>query len=162
MILDSNLAAAELSLDPPTTTPMHALLLLLSRSGLIGALGVILAMFISASAIADASASISFDRDIAPLLTSRCAKCHGPSEGKAGLHLTDRDAATVTLPSGERAIVPGKPDESELLRRVASTDPEVRMPPKGLPLSADEIAKLRRWIADGAVWPAHWAYRPLI
>src|SRR5205823_8706774 len=85
----------------------------------------------------------------------------GPGEGKAGLHLTDQDAATVTLPSGERAIVPGRPDESELLRRVASADPEVRMPPKGPPLSAGEVAKLRRWIAAGAVWPAHWAYRPL-
>src|SRR5689334_655057 len=82
-------------------------------------------------------AAVSFDHDIAPLFTSRCAKCHGPSEGKAGLHLTDRDAATMVLPSGERAIVPGKPDESELLRRVSSKNPEERMPPKGPPLSAD-------------------------
>ncbi len=57
--------------------------------------------------------------------------------------------------------MPLRPDESELLKRVSAADPDFRMPPKGPALTADEIAKLRRWIAEGAPWPVHWAYRPL-
>jgi mono/diheme cytochrome c family protein len=109
---------------------------------------------------APAPAAVNFDRDIQPTLL-RCVQCHGPGKAKAGLRLDTPLAATDTLESGHRAIVPGKPDQSELLRRVSATDPAERMPLKGKPLSADEIDRLRRWIAAGAKWPAHWAYRPL-
>src|SRR5262245_49015751 len=118
MILVSSPAATELPLAPPTGTPMHALFLPTRGQKLTGALSVVFVLlFAPVRVIAGGPSSISFDRDIGPLLTSRCAKCHGPGEGKAGLHLTDREAATIVLPSGELAIVPGKPDESELLRR---------------------------------------------
>lgn len=73
--------------------------------------------------------------------------------------------------SGVKAIVPGHSGDSELLKRVSSSDDSVRMPPEGEPLTADEIARLKRWIDAGAVWPEslagvdpatsqHWAFQP--
>jgi hypothetical protein len=104
---------------------------------------------------------VDFERDIRPLLAGRCLSCHGPGTTKAGLSFDNLEKASSTLKSGVRAIVPGKPAESALLARVGSADPEERMPPKGAPLKPVEIDRLRRWIAAGAEWPVHWAYRPL-
>src|SRR5690606_12842584 len=69
---------------------------------------------------------------------------------------------TAPLPSGVVAIVPGKPDESELLARITAEDESLRMPPAefGKPLSAAEIATLRKWIEQGAEYAVHWAYSP--
>lgn len=102
-----------------------------------------------------------FARDIQPIFTARCLKCHGAEEPKAGLSLMHREGATVELESGERAIVPGRPESSELLRRIEAPDRSRRMPPTDPPLSRREIELLRTWIAKGAEWPLHWAYRPL-
>ena len=66
--------------------------------------------------------------------------------------------ALAAAESGEPAIVPGKPKESELLKRVSSTDDSVRMPPEGKPLSAAEIEVLSNWIAGGAEWSKHWSF----
>jgi hypothetical protein len=104
---------------------------------------------------------LSFDRDIQPIL-ARCVQCHGPGKAKAGLRLDSRRAATSLLESGNRALAPGQPEQSELLRRVRRPADDGRMPPKGEPLTASHIEHLRRWIASGAVWPEHWAYRPLV
>ncbi|MGI8978051.1 MAG: PSD1 and planctomycete cytochrome C domain-containing protein [Pirellulaceae bacterium] len=106
--------------------------------------------------------AVDFDRDIQPLLTAKCLPCHGQSEPEAGLRMTSREGAIAALESGKQAIVPGKAAESELMRRVSSQDAAERMPPKGEPLSAMQIAALREWIDGGAVWPEHWAYRPLV
>ncbi len=76
------------------------------------------------------------------------------------MRLDHPDVATGELESGNRAIVPGRPDASELLRRVSADEFE-RMPPEGEPLDEEQIATLRAWIAAGAPWPEHWAYRPL-
>src|SRR5262249_5728829 len=73
-----------------------------------------------------------------------------------------REAATAPLDSGNRAIVPGRPERSELLRRVTDPDPKRRMPQRGEALSPGQVENLRRWIAAGASWPRHWAYRPLV
>lgn len=102
-----------------------------------------------------------FDRDIQPLLTAKCLQCHGQSEPEAGLRLSSREGAIAILESGKRAVVPGKAAESELLRRVTNEDVAERMPPNGGPLSKKQIAELKEWIESGAVWPEHWAYRPL-
>jgi hypothetical protein len=110
--------------------------------------------------VAPAAENISFDNDIRPLL-NRCMKCHGPSQSRGGLRLDSKEAATAMLDSGKKAVVPGKPEASELLRRVGSTEKNERMPPKGDPLTAAQVDKLRSWIATGANWPAHWAYRAL-
>jgi len=103
---------------------------------------------------------IRFERDIQPIL-SRCVQCHGPDKAKAGLRLDSLKGATARLRSGHRAIVSGKPDESVLLERVTAEERTQRMPPRGDRVTAAEVEKLRRWIAAGADWPEHWAYRPL-
>ncbi len=105
---------------------------------------------------APAADSVDYDRDIRPLLSSRCLKCHGADEPKANLNLTSR---TSTVDSG--AVTPHNSANSTLLERVTSNDPEVRMPPTGDPLSVQEIQQLQRWIEAGADWPQHWAYREL-
>jgi hypothetical protein len=105
--------------------------------------------------------AVDFDRHVQPIFSRRCLSCHGPVEPQAGLRLADREGALSELDSGRHAVVPGAPERSELLRRVASSSRSRRMPPKGEPLAAAEVEVLRRWIAAGAPWPEHWAYRPL-
>lgn len=101
--------------------------------------------------------SLDFNRDIRPILSENCYQCHGPdkSQRKADLRLDVRDAALKL-----EAIVPGKPEESELIARIFSDSADEQMPPpkshKTLTLAQKQ--KLRRWIADGAVYKGHWAY----
>ncbi|MFM8731696.1 MAG: DUF1549 domain-containing protein, partial [Phycisphaerales bacterium] len=115
--------------------------------------------------LAAPAGEVDFTRDIAPLLAARCYQCHGPdaSSRKAGLRLDRRDAATRADAEGVAAIVPGRPDESELLARVTSADPDERMPPSDghAPLSPAEVDALRAWIAAGAPYEKHWSWRPL-
>ena len=98
---------------------------------------------------------VSFTRDIRPILSGRCFKCHGPdaTAREADLRLDARRTA-VEL----NAIVPGSPDESSLIHRISSNDPDLRMPPTGKPLTAAEIEALRSWISAGADYERHWAY----
>ncbi len=123
-------------------------------------IGVCLAWLGVAGADA-AEKDVQFARDIQPLLAKHCLLCHGPDDSEGGLQLHTREGALAELDSGARAIVPGKTDHSELLSRVVSDDPFVRMPPEGEPLSSKEVAVLRAWIENGAAWQVHWAYRPL-
>jgi len=113
---------------------------------------------------ADAPASgVSFSRDIRPLLTEHCVRCHGPDTAEAGLDLTDRGSATGERHGGGRAIVPGDAASSHLLTRITSTDPDLRMPPGDeRTLAPDAVEILRRWIAAGAAYEDHWAFRPLV
>jgi hypothetical protein len=83
----------------------------------------------ASSRLAAANAARHFEERIRPLLARHCLKCHGADEGAAGLDLTQSTKASQPLPSGKVAIVPGEPDASELWRRIASEDPESRMPP---------------------------------
>jgi mono/diheme cytochrome c family protein len=105
-----------------------------------------------------------FTRQVRPILVQHCFKCHGPDDGarKAGLRLDQRDTATQPARSGKRPIVPGKPDESELVRRIFAPDEQTVMPPPVAknPLSAEEKETLRRWIAAGAEYTQHWAFVP--
>ena len=105
---------------------------------------------------------VSFNRDVRPILSDRCFACHGPDDAKreSGLRLDRAADATAELSGGTRAIVPGKPDESELLARISSTDPDVVMPPPhlGKPVTPAEAAILRRWIEEGAEYQGHWAF----
>lgn len=103
----------------------------------------------------------SFSRDIQPLLGKHCVLCHGPDEAEAGLRLDQADSASALLDSGVHAIVAGQPENSELLRRVTTDDESMRMPPDSEPLSEKEVDLLRRWIAGGARFEQHWAYRPV-
>lgn len=96
----------------------------------------------------------SFDNKIRPLLERSCVDCHGPDKTKGRLRLDLRERALAGGKSGEPSIVPGKPEESELLRRVKlPRDDENAMPPEGeSALSAAEIKALEDWIAAGAKW----------
>jgi hypothetical protein len=102
-----------------------------------------------------------FNRDVLPILVDKCFHCHGPDSArrKADLRL-DREEDAKRKRDGGTAIVPGKPDESELARRIRSKDAEERMPPKGSgrELSVAQIETLRRWVAEGAKWEKHWAF----
>ncbi|HEX4945270.1 MAG TPA: DUF1549 domain-containing protein [Blastocatellia bacterium] len=112
-----------------------------------------------------AAQEVQFNRDIRPILSDRCFYCHGPDEKnrKAGLRLDTFEGATKDR-GGYRAITPGKPDESELLRRVTSHEPGEVMPPpsaKKAPITPEEAALLKRWITQGAKYEGHWAFQPL-
>ncbi len=111
------------------------------------------------------SAAVAFGRDVQPILADRCFACHGPdaAQRQAGLRLDLRSAATAPAGSGRIPILPGDPDESEVLRRIESSDPVRRMPPAFLghqPLSDAEAALLRSWIEQGAAYESHWAFAP--
>src|SRR5262245_31942691 len=107
-----------------------------------------------------ANSDIRFNRDIRPILSENCFKCHGPDLKKAGLNLQNKESAFKELKSGAIPVVPGKSAASELIRRISSLDEKERMPPKskGERLKPEQIAKLRTWIDQGASWEEHWAY----
>lgn len=100
-----------------------------------------------------------YNRDVRPILSDRCFACHGPDSGKraAELRLDTEEGAH------ELAIMAGAADESELINRVTTDDPDMQMPPvesKKPRLTAQEIDVLRRWIDAGAKYEPHWAYVP--
>jgi len=117
-----------------------------------------------AAAIAGA-AEISFDRDVRPILAEHCFSCHGPDAGSraAELRLDLREGALADR-DGVRAIVPGNVGASEAVTRIRSTDPDVIMPPPetNKRLTDAQRAILEQWIASGAEYEGHWAYRPLV
>ncbi|MHC4879858.1 MAG: DUF1553 domain-containing protein [Planctomycetota bacterium] len=106
-------------------------------------------------------ADVDFDRDIRPILSDACFACHGPDETQreADLRLDTR-AGLFREADGVHVVVPQKPTESELLRRVLSSDPDEQMPPadSGLKLKPGQIQLLREWIASGAKWQQHWSF----
>jgi hypothetical protein len=89
---------------------------------------------------------VRFGRDIRPILNQNCVPCHGGVRQKNGVSFIFREDALGVGKSGRRTIVPGKPDSSELIARVTSTDPEMRMPYHAPPLPPQQIALLRQWI----------------
>lgn len=112
--------------------------------------------------IGAAAEPINFDRDIRPILSEHCYTCHGPDAGKlkAGLRLDRKESTFGPLESGATAVVPGKPSESELVRRIHAKDADEVMPPAegGKPLTNEQILALEQWIASGAGWSNHWAF----
>ena len=112
-----------------------------------------------------AEASPSFNQDIRPILSENCFLCHGPDKAsrKAKLRL-DEPGSALADRDGIRAIVPGKPEQSELIRRIDADNLEDRMPPKdsGRRLKDAEKAMLKAWIASGAEYERHWAFEPIV
>jgi hypothetical protein len=100
---------------------------------------------------------ISFTRSVRPILVKNCFACHGPDASKreADLRLDHREVAVNSM-----AISPGRPDKSKLIARIASNDPDVRMPPPemGAALSKADQDILRRWISGGAKYDRHWSF----
>ncbi len=113
--------------------------------------------------LAVADDTVSFNREIRPLLAKHCFTCHGPDEDarEGGLRFDTFDGATDDL-GGYRAVAAGDPAKSELIVRVSSDDPDLRMPPAevGERLTPTEITQLSRWIEQGAVYETHWAFVP--
>jgi len=110
-------------------------------------------------------AGVDFARQVQPFFAEHCLECHGPDDEKGGLVLTSLEGATALLDSGARGIVPGQPEQSEVIRRLLATDPKEMMPPpkqRAKHAVADsDIAMLKQWIAEGAGYVAHWAYQPV-
>ncbi len=111
------------------------------------------------------SPKVDFSRDIQPIFIKRCYECHGPDKQKNDLRLDHKEDAFRGGKSRKPIFAPGKSAESHLIERVTAKDPDEIMPNKGEPLTAEQIALLRAWIDQGAVWPdekKHWAFiKPL-
>ncbi|MBX9789133.1 MAG: PSD1 and planctomycete cytochrome C domain-containing protein [Pirellulales bacterium] len=111
-----------------------------------------------------AADSFQYNRDVRPILSAHCFKCHGPDDAtrEADLRFDQREVAIGPAASGTAAIVPGKPDESELIKRISSDDHELLMPPPAAnkPLSDAQKQTLRDWIAAGAAYESHWSFTP--
>lgn len=108
------------------------------------------------------TAHVDFDRDIRPILSENCYKCHGPDDGarKAKLRFDIRSEALKPAKSGDIPIVPGSPEKSQMIVRITASDPDDRMPPtkSGKTLTPTQIDLVRRWVADGAPYDIHWSY----
>lgn len=108
------------------------------------------------------AAEVNFNRDVRPILSNTCYACHGPDEQQrqAELRLDTHEGSLAELPSGARAIVPGKLAESSLYQRITAADPSQRMPPPDAEkqLTPAQVETLRRWIESGAEWRGHWSF----
>ena len=128
-------------------------------TGLVAAVMVVMVVMpgmLSASDKPAAGSRVDFSRAIRPLLSEKCLKCHGPGRSRGGsdLRLDQARSAIGT------AIVPGRPDQSELVKRITSRDPGKRMPPpkSKLELTDSEIELLKTWISEGADYTVHWSF----
>jgi len=116
------------------------------------------------------TAPVDFETEIRPLFDRACTKCHSAEKQKGGFRLDRKADALAGGDNYAPAVVPHKSAESPLIHFVAGLDPEMKMPPKGEPLTADEVGVLRAWIDAGAPWPddaavakkeVHWSFRPV-
>lgn len=126
-----------------------------------------------ASHFSSNAADVGFVRDVRPIFKQNCYECHSEEKEKSSFRLDVKDAAFKGGSGHAPNIVPHKPEHSSLLRFVSGRDAELRMPPKGKPLSQKEVATIQRWIEQGAVWPDgideaeiedktdHWSFRPV-
>lgn len=110
------------------------------------------------------AAPVSFNREIRPVMADTCFRCHGPDKGSrmASLRLDLRDEAVKPLRNGKAPIVPGKPDESEIIARIFANGAG-KMPPDFAHKTLTDSQKqtIRRWVAEGAPYEGHWAYQPI-
>ena len=124
--------------------------------------GLACPLALSRSQAADGKAPVDYNRDIRPILSKNCYACHGPDAKSrtTKMRLDKRESATAKNKKDKAPIVPGKPDVSELIRRVSTKDEADHMPPAetGIQLTPQQIAALTRWIAEGASYAEHWAF----
>jgi hypothetical protein len=116
-------------------------------------------------ALAARAEPVKFNRDIRPIMSDTCFRCHGPDKRArmAGMRLDRREEALKPIASGATPIVPGDPDKSAIVQRIFAADPARRMPPKYAEKVLTDAQKetIRRWVAEGAVYEGHWAYQPV-
>ncbi|MFO1248843.1 MAG: DUF1549 domain-containing protein [Alphaproteobacteria bacterium] len=101
---------------------------------------------------------VDFNRDIRPIFNANCIACHGGVKQAGGVSFSYRDQVLGKAKSGRPIVVPGSPRASEVIARVTSADPELRMPLHGKPLQPQQIALLKQWIEEGAPWENYWAF----
>ncbi|MCA9061565.1 MAG: PSD1 domain-containing protein [Planctomycetaceae bacterium] len=131
---------------------------------ILASLSLIAGLLSSAALVAEDSAAVRFGYDVRPVLSDKCFRCHGPDQSTRATELRLDDEQSAKQNRGdETAIVAFQPDQSDLIRRITSIDPAVRMPPpdSGLSLSAAEVTTLTDWVSQGAHWAGHWAFEPL-
>jgi hypothetical protein len=110
---------------------------------------------------------ISYNTHIRPILSDKCFTCHGPdaNQRQSGYRLDTEEGAFAALKdeTDKYGLVPGHPERSEVFLRISATDPGYMMPPpeSNLSLTADEIALIKQWIAQGAPYQPHWAFIPI-
>ena len=118
---------------------------------------------VSAALASAAAEEINFDRDIRPILTNSCFHCHGPDENalQAELRLDTSEGLFGEL-NGSFPVVPGRPEASEVIRRITAEDADERMPPvdSNRNLTDQQIRLLEEWVRSGAPWQRHWAFDP--
>lgn len=131
-----------------------------SRKGLI-LLTIIITAAATVWAISSSRSTVDFNTQVKPVINKKCISCHGGVKQQAGFSLLFRSEALAATESGKPAIIPGDPDNSELIRRIEATDPEERMPYKHEPLQPEQVKIFRQWIKEGAQWGDHWAYIPV-
>ena len=122
-----------------------------------------------AASVSAAESAVDYQRDVKPILRARCFSCHGALKQESGLRL---DTGALIRQGGDSgpALVPGEAANSLVLRRITATDESERMPPEGKPLTKEQIAVIRSWIAEGAESPPgeqaatdprqHWSFQP--
>jgi hypothetical protein len=139
-----------MELNRTTTSP--SILIVKSKDGRLLFSSVILFLLL----VATYAEPVGYNRDVRPILSDNCFYCHGPDQNKrkGKLRLDIREEAI------KKAIVPGKPEESELIKRIHAKDPDDLMPPAEAHKTLTEAQKetLRQWIAEGAKYEKHWAY----
>ena len=119
----------------------------------------------AASSSSAAEREVLFNRDIRPILNTSCTGCHGGVKKSAGVSFIYRDEALGVSANGKKIIIPGDPDNSEVVKRITSTDSRHIMPPAHGdhardPLKPQEIELIKEWIRQGAKYEEHWAYIP--
>lgn len=129
-----------------------------------GLLVLMLASFAAQATPSRADEKVDFARDIEPILSQHCTRCHGTEKRRGGLKLTSRADALLPADSGAAVLHPGSSAKSELFKRLITDDSDARMPPNGPRLTKNEIAKIQSWIDAGLDWPTkaeakHWAYQ---
>src|SRR5215467_10765727 len=125
------------------------------RSGRLGlALAACLLVAGPVSARAEAPGKVDFAHDIVPLIKARCAECHTNGKYKGSLSLDTRESLLKA-----NVAAPGKSGDSELVKRITSTDPDEWMPPKGPRLSEKEVGLFKAWIDQGIPWQEGFTFK---
>ncbi|HET6882399.1 MAG TPA: PSD1 and planctomycete cytochrome C domain-containing protein [Pirellulales bacterium] len=111
---------------------------------------------------AEVPQQVRFNRDVRPIMSDTCFKCHGPGTRKSGLRLDLPDEAMKPAESGTTPIVPGQPEKSEAVRRVFAADESEVMPPPEAhkSLTPEQKETFKRWVEQGAVYEKHWSFEP--
>jgi hypothetical protein len=116
-------------------------------------IALIVPILVATAQLVRADDKVDFTKSIRPILEKRCIECHGEKKQKAELRLDSKDAALKGSEDG-KVIIPGKPDESSIVKRISLPEGhDDIMPPKGDPLTKEQIEMIKKWISEGANWP---------